>query len=88
MSLNRYGIQIKQWLKSEYPIKYQELIMDGTIMEKLEERQEEVMQYRESLLKNYELNSKDKKYFEKVGDARMIQNQIEEALKEVMHRPF
>ena len=34
IKLNRYGIQIKQWLKNEYPIRYQELILDGTLMEK------------------------------------------------------
>ena len=42
MKLNRYGIQIKQWLKNEYPIRYQELILDGTLMEKIYERQNEV----------------------------------------------
>ena len=47
MKLNRYGIQIKQWLENEYPIRYQELILDGTLMEKIYERQNEVMEYRD-----------------------------------------
>ena len=44
MKLNRYGIQIKQWLKNEYPIRYQELILDGTLMDKIYERQKHVGQ--------------------------------------------
>ena len=88
MKLNRYGIQIKQWLKNEYPIKYQELILDGTLMEKIYERQNEVMQYRDDLIKTFKLADSKNNFLEKVRSERAIQNEIEEMLKEVMYRKF
>ena len=88
MKLNRYGIQIKQWLKNEYPIKYQELILDGTLMEKIYERQNEVMEYRDDLIKTFKLADSKNNFLEKVRSEREIQNEIEEMLKEVMYRKF
>ena len=88
MKLNRYGIQIKQWLKNEYPIKYQELILDGTLMEKIYERQNEVMEYRDDLIKSFKLADAKNVFLEKVRSEREIQNEIEEMLKEVMYRKF
>ena len=88
MKLNRYGIQIKQWLKNEYPIKYQELILDGTLMEKIYERQNEVMEYRDDLIKTFKLSDPENNFLEKVRSEREIQNKIEEMLKEVMYRKF
>ena len=88
MKLNRYGIQIKQWLKNEYPIRYQELILDGTLMEKIYERQNEVMEYRDDLIKNFKLVDAKTDFLEKVRSEREIQNEVEEMLKEVMYRKF
>ena len=88
MKLNRYGIQIKQWLKNEYRIKYQELILDGTLMEKIYERQNEVMEYRDDLIKTFKLADSKNNFLEKVRSEREIQNEIEEMLKEVMYRKF
>jgi len=88
MKLNRYGIQIKQWLKNEYPIRYQELILDGTLMEKIYERQNEVMEYRDDLIKIFKLADAKNVFLEKVRSEREIQNEIEEMLKEVMYREF
>ena len=88
MKLNRYGIQIKQWLKNEYPIKYQELILDGTLMEKIYERQNEVMEYRDDLIKTFKLIDAKTDFLEKVRSEREIQNEVEEMLKEVMYRKF
>ena len=88
MKLNRYGIQIKQWLKNEYPIRYQELILDGTLMDKIYERQNEVMEYRDDLIKTFKLADSKNNFLEKVRSEREIQNKIEEMLKEVMYRKF
>ena len=88
MRLNRYGIQIKQWLKNEYPIRYQELILDGTLMEKIYERQNEVMEYRDDLTKTFKLTESENIFLEKVRSEREIQNEVEEMLKEVMYRKF
>ena len=88
MKLNRYGIQIKQWLKNEYPIRYQELILDGTLMEIIYERQNEVIEYRDDLIKTFKLADSENSFLEKVRSEREIQNKIEEMLKEVMYRKF
>lgn len=88
MKLNRYGIQIKQWLKNEYPIRYQGLILDGTLMDKIYERQNEVMEYRDDLIKTFKLAEAKNDFLEKVRSEREIQNKIEEMLKEVMYREF
>ena len=88
MKLNRYGIQIKQWLKNEYPIRYQELILDGTLMDKIYERQNEVMEYRDDLIRTVKLADAKTDFLEKVRSERESQNEIEEMLKEVMYRKF
>ena len=88
MKLNRYGMEIKQWLKNEYPIKYQELILDGTLMEKIYERQNEEMEYRDDLIKTFKLADSKNNFLEKVRSEREIQNEIEEMLKEVMYIEF
>ena len=88
MKLNRYGMEIKQWLKNEYPIRYQELILDGTLMEKIYERQNEVMEYRDDLIKSFKLVDAKTDFLEKVRSEREIQNEIEEMLKEVMYIKF
>ena len=88
MKLNRYGIQIKQWLKNEYPIRYQELILDGTLKDKIYERQNEVMEYRDELIKSFESADTQNDFFNKVRSEREIQNEVEEMLKEVMYREF
>lgn len=88
MKLNRYGIQIKQWIKNEYPIRYQELILDGTLMKKIYERQNEVREYRDDLIKTFKTVDSKNNFLEKVRSEREIQNKIEEMLKEVMYRKF
>ena len=88
MKLNRYGMEIKQWLKNEYPIRYQELILDGTLMEKIYERQNEVMGYRDDLIKTFKLADSENNFLEKVRSEREIQYEVEEMLKEVMYRKF
>lgn len=88
MKLNRYGMEIKQWLKNEYPIRYQKLILDGTLMEKIYERQNEVMEYREDLIKSFKSVDAENNFLEKVRSERDVQNKVEEILKEVMYREF
>lgn len=88
MKLNRYGMEIKQLLKNEYPIRYQELILDGTLMEKIYERQNEVMEYRDDLIKTFKLADAKNGFLEKVRSERDIQNRVEERLKEVVYRKF
>ena len=57
-------------------------------MEKIYERQNEVMEYREDLIKTLKLADAKTDFLEKVRSEREIQNRVEEMLKEVMYRKF
>lgn len=46
MSLNRYGILIKQYLQKNEPERFKELKDKGVLDEVIEKRQNEIMQYR------------------------------------------
>lgn len=49
MSLNRYGILIKQYLQKNQPERFNELKAKGIIDEVVEKRQNEIMQYRKEI---------------------------------------
>lgn len=46
MSLNRYGILIKQYLQENYPDRFKELKEKGIIDDVIEKRQNEIMKNR------------------------------------------
>ena len=49
MSLNRYGILIKQYLQKNQPERFNELKAKGILDEVVENRQKEIMQYRKEI---------------------------------------
>ncbi len=49
MSLNRYGILIKQYLQKNQPERFNELKAKGILDEVVEKRQKEIMQYRKEI---------------------------------------
>lgn len=49
MSLNRYGILIKQYLQKNEPKRYKELSDSGSLDDVIEKRQSEIMKYRQEL---------------------------------------
>lgn len=49
MSLNRYGILIKQHLQKNQPERFNELKAKGILDEVVEKRQNEIMQYRKEI---------------------------------------
>ena len=49
MSLNRYGILIKQYLQKNEPKHYKELSDSGSLDDVIEKRQREIMQYRKEI---------------------------------------
>ena len=49
MSLNRYGILIKQYLQKNQPERVNELKAKGILDEVVEKRQNEIMQYRKEI---------------------------------------
>ena len=57
-------------------------------MEKIYERQNEVMEYRDDLIKTFKTTDSENNFLEKVRSEREIQNEIEEMLKEVMYIKF
>lgn len=52
MSLNRYGILIKQYLQKNEPKRYKELSDSGSLDDVIEKRQSEIMKYRQELREN------------------------------------
>lgn len=51
-TLGKYGIKIKRNLEENYPFRFQELVMDGIIMDKLLEREQEIMRKRDLIEQN------------------------------------
>ncbi|MEG2645599.1 MAG: TnpV protein [Clostridia bacterium] len=45
MSLRKYGIEIKAYLEEYKPLMFQNLVMNGTIMEYLKERENEIKKF-------------------------------------------
>lgn len=89
--LNKYGIKIKKYLQEEYPVRYEELIMNGTIEEKILEKQQEIMEYKEKIteqLKQQNPLQNEQDYLKKVQYERQIQMQVEEMLQEMIYQPL
>lgn len=51
MCLGKYGIKIKKYLKEYYPIKYNELIINCTLMDYLYTKEQELLEYSASIEK-------------------------------------
>ena len=49
MCLGKYGIKIKKYLKEYYPIKYNELIINCTLMDYLYKKEKELLEYSASI---------------------------------------
>lgn len=51
MYLSKYSIKIKKYLKEYYPIKYNELIINCTLMDYLYTKEQELLEYSASIEK-------------------------------------
>lgn len=51
MCLGKYGIKIKKYLKEYYPIKYNQLIIDCTLIDYLYAKEKELLEYSASIEK-------------------------------------
>jgi len=86
MRLGKYGMMIKKYLEETYPIRYNELVIDGTIMDKLLNREQEIRKCREIIQKQLE-----KKYPKPVTKEFIVMakyNQMIESMTEELLQPI
>lgn len=49
--LGKYGMKIKRNMEENYPFRFKELVMNGIIMDKLLEREQEIIQKKHKIAK-------------------------------------
>ena len=87
MSLGKYGMLIKKNMKVNYPIRYQELIINGTIMDKLLEKEEEVNTQKdiiEKQMKERYIKPQTQEFIVIAKYNQMIQSVVEEQLQAII----
>lgn len=81
MSLGKYGIKLKKYLKEYKPIKYTELTVNCTLMDYLYEKEKELIEYSASIEKKLKKAYPIPKTNEFIVMARynnMIESMVEE----------
>ena len=86
MQLNKYGKLAKRYLEEYKPFKFQNLIMDGSIMDYLYDFQSHLNGYANlvefELKKKYPMTSNRNSFLEQVQYINMIQEMVDEFVKE------
>ncbi len=85
MALGKYGILAKKYLKEYKPIKYNLLIIDGTIMEYLYDSENYLKSYANSIERKFKeqcIKPKNYSFSKQVKYNNMIQNIVNEFVKE------
>lgn len=86
MELNKYGKLAKKYLEEYKPFKFQNLIMDGSIMDYLYDFQNHLNGYANlvefELKKKYPMTSNRNIFLEQVQYINMIQEMVDEFVKE------
>ncbi len=86
MELNKYGKLAKKYLEEYKPFKFQNLIMDGSIMDYLYDFQNHLNGYANlvefELKKKYPMTSNKNIFLEQVQYINMIQEMVDEFVKE------
>ena len=86
MELNKYGKLAKKYLEEYKPFKFQNLIMDGSIMNYLYDFQNHLNSYANwvefELKKKYPMTSDRNSFLEQVQYINMIQEMVDEFVKE------
>ena len=86
-TLGKYGMIVKRNMEELYPIRFNELIVDGTIMDKLLEREDEIRKYRETIQKQLEEKHPKpvtKEFIVMAKYNQMIENLAEELLQPML----
>jgi len=86
LELNKYGKLAKKYLEEYKPFKFQNLIMDGSIMDYLYDFQNHLNGYANlvefELKKKYPMTSNKNIFLEQVQYINMIQEMVDEFVKE------
>lgn len=86
MQLNKYGKLAKRYLEEYKPFKFQNLIINGSIMDYLYDFQNHLNGYANlvefELKKKYPMTSDRNSFWEKVKYINMIQEMVDEFVKE------
>lgn len=86
MQLNKYGKLAKKYLEEYKPFKFQNLIMDGSIMDYLYDFQDHLNRYANliefELKRKYPMTSDRNSFLEQVQYINMIQEMVDEFVKE------
>ena len=86
MQLNKYGKLAKKYLEKYKPFKFQNLIMDGSTMDYLYDFQNHLNIYANlieiELKKKYPMTSVRNSFWEQVKYINMIQEMVDEFVKE------
>lgn len=85
--LGKYGIILKRNLKELYPIRYSELIIETTLIEKLLEREKEIIKQKDIIIKQLKEKNPEPKTKEFIVMAKynqMIENMAEELLQPML----
>lgn len=86
MQLNKYGKLAKKYLEEYKPFKFQNLIMDGSIMDYLYDFQNHLNGYANliefELKQKYPMVSNRNNFLEQVKYINMIQEMVDEFVKE------
>ncbi|MGN0974336.1 MAG: TnpV protein [Bacilli bacterium] len=86
-TLGRYGIIVKRNLKALYPMRYSELTIEGNLMDKLLEREQEILKQRDIIEKQVKEKNPAPKTNEFIVMARynqMIESMIDELLQPML----
>ena len=86
MQLNKYGKLAKKYLEEYKPFKFQNLIMDGSIMDYLNNFQNHLNSYANliefELKKKYPMTYEKNNFWKQVKYINMIQELVDELVKE------
>ena len=85
--LGKYGIILKRNLKELYPIRYSELIIETTLIEKLLEREKEIIRQKDIIIKQLKEKNpepKTKEFIVMVKYNQMIESIVEELLQPML----
>lgn len=86
MQLNKYGKLAKRYLEEYKPFKFQNLIIDGSIMDYLYDFQSHLNGYANlvefEVKKKYPMTSDRNSFLEQVKYINMIQEMVDELVKE------
>ena len=85
--LGKYGIILKRNLKELYPIRYSELTIETTLIEKLLEREKEIIRQKDIIIKQLKEKNpepKTKEFIVMVKYNQMIESIAEELLQPML----